>query len=166
MQLWRLDIVGGVFFAIGRECKLITGIDDHSRCVLIGKWSSSPPAEVLFERICREKGISQRPTKRRSPTPLENRTVAQSLASGAPRPRHPVREPRSRPSTSPGQLSHAIDRLGSDNPDVQTGAAPPGHIDDLRRPARPRLCGVNLRGANLIDADLTGVIADESTIWP
>lgn len=29
MQLWQLDIMGGVFLADGRKCKLVTGIDDH-----------------------------------------------------------------------------------------------------------------------------------------
>ncbi|MGA9692743.1 MAG: IS481 family transposase [Pseudonocardiaceae bacterium] len=34
MQLWQLDIVGGVFLLDGTECKVVTGVDDHSRfCV-------------------------------------------------------------------------------------------------------------------------------------
>jgi transposase InsO family protein len=35
MHLWQLDIVGGVPLADGRECKLVTGLDDHSRFVVI-----------------------------------------------------------------------------------------------------------------------------------
>ena len=35
MHLWQLDIVGGVPLADGRECKMVTGIDDHSRFVVI-----------------------------------------------------------------------------------------------------------------------------------
>lgn len=35
MHLWQLDIVGGIQLADGRECKLVTGIDDHSRFVVI-----------------------------------------------------------------------------------------------------------------------------------
>jgi transposase len=31
MALWQLDIVGGVFLADGREVKVVTGVDDHSR---------------------------------------------------------------------------------------------------------------------------------------
>jgi hypothetical protein len=92
--------------ADGRECKTVTGIDDHSRYIVIaavvviptgmavvkafvaamrrygvpsevltdngkqftGRFTRPYPAEVLFERICRENGISQRLTKRRSPT--------------------------------------------------------------------------------------------------
>lgn len=35
MALWQLDIVGGVFLADGREVKIVTGVDDHSRyCVI------------------------------------------------------------------------------------------------------------------------------------
>ena len=106
MPLWQLDIVGGVPLADGRRCKLVTGIDDHSRFVVIaqvvavpsgravcetftaamrrygvpsevltdngaqftGRHNRPQPVEVLFERICRENGISQRRTKPRSPT--------------------------------------------------------------------------------------------------
>ena len=35
MQLWQLDIVGGVLLTDGTECKVVTGVDDHSRfCVI------------------------------------------------------------------------------------------------------------------------------------
>jgi hypothetical protein len=35
MQLWQLDIVGGIRLADGSEVKLVSGIDDHSRyCVI------------------------------------------------------------------------------------------------------------------------------------
>lgn len=106
MQLWQIDIMGGVFLADGRECKVVTGIDDHSRFVVMatvvadpgaravcavftaamaaygvpsevltdngkqftGRFTKPYPAEVLFERICRENGITTRLTKPRSPT--------------------------------------------------------------------------------------------------
>lgn len=106
MQLWQLDLVGGVFLAGGRECKMLTGIDDHSRFVVIatvvavpsgravcegflaalrrygipsevltdngkqftGRFTKPRPAEVLFEKTCREHGITARLTKPRSPT--------------------------------------------------------------------------------------------------
>jgi hypothetical protein len=106
MHLWQLDLVGGVPLADGRECKMVTGIDDHSRFVVIasvvavpsagavcsaftaamrrygvpfevltdngkqftGRHTRPQPVEVLFERICRENGITQRLTKPRSPT--------------------------------------------------------------------------------------------------
>jgi transposase InsO family protein len=35
MSLWQMDIMGGVWLEDGIECKLVTGIDDHSRyCVV------------------------------------------------------------------------------------------------------------------------------------
>lgn len=106
MHLWQLDIVGGVPLADGRSCKLLTGIDDHSRFVVLaavlvvpsgravceaftaamrrygvpsevltdngkqftGRHTRPQPVEVLFERVCRENGITPRLTKPRSPT--------------------------------------------------------------------------------------------------
>jgi hypothetical protein len=34
MALWQLDLVGGIYLADGRECKVLSGIDDHSRYVV------------------------------------------------------------------------------------------------------------------------------------
>lgn len=106
MHLWQLDLVGGIQLTGGRECKMLTGIDDHSRFVVVaavlerpsgaavceafttamGRWGAPfevltdngkqftgrftrpLPVEVLFERTCREYGITARLTKRRSPT--------------------------------------------------------------------------------------------------
>jgi transposase InsO family protein len=106
MQLWQLDVTASAFLADGREVKIVTGLDDHSRyCVIAravlratarpvcrafvdamavcgvpeevltdngtvftGRFIKPRPAEVLFERICRENGITQRLTRPRSPT--------------------------------------------------------------------------------------------------
>jgi transposase InsO family protein len=106
MHLWQLDLVGGIFLVDGRECKMLTGIDDHSRFIVVaavlavpsgravadaflaamriygvpaevltdnGKQFTGPftrprPAEVLFERVCRENGITAKLTKPYSPT--------------------------------------------------------------------------------------------------
>jgi hypothetical protein len=35
MELWQLDVTASLFLADGRECKIITGIDDHSRFCII-----------------------------------------------------------------------------------------------------------------------------------
>jgi transposase InsO family protein len=35
MELWQLDIVGGVLLADGSEAKVVTGVDDHSRFAVI-----------------------------------------------------------------------------------------------------------------------------------
>ncbi len=34
MELWQMDVVGGIVLADGREAKVLTGIDDHSRFVV------------------------------------------------------------------------------------------------------------------------------------
>ena len=31
MEFWQMDVVGGLLLADGTECKILTGIDDHSR---------------------------------------------------------------------------------------------------------------------------------------
>ena len=105
MELWQLDVMGGIWLVDGRELKAVTGIDDHSRfCVMAGlveranaravcriftaalaRYGSPEelltdngkvftgrlgphPAEVLFDRICREQGITHRLTGVRCPT--------------------------------------------------------------------------------------------------
>ncbi|MFD6664467.1 IS481 family transposase [Micromonospora chalcea] len=106
MELWQLDIVGGIRLADGGEAKVVTGFDDHSRfCVIAqvvrratgravclaftealqrfgapeevltdngkqftGRFNQPRPAEVMFERVCRENGIVARNTKPRTPT--------------------------------------------------------------------------------------------------
>ena len=106
MALWQLDLVGGIYLADGRECKLLSGIDDHSRFVVCaavlavpsgravadaftaamraygvpsevltdngkqftGRFTKPRPAEVLFERVCREHGITAKLTGPYSPT--------------------------------------------------------------------------------------------------
>jgi transposase InsO family protein len=105
MELWQMDIVGGVLLADGSECKVLTGVDDHSRfCVCAGimvRATARPvcgflaqaferhgvpeeiltdngkvftgrfslkPVEVLFDKICRENGITHRLTAPASPT--------------------------------------------------------------------------------------------------
>jgi transposase InsO family protein len=106
MALWQLDLLGGIYLADGRECKLLSGIDDHSRYVVAaavlavpsaravadaftaamkaygvpaevltdngkqftGRFTKPRPAEVLFERVCREHGITAKLTRPYSPT--------------------------------------------------------------------------------------------------
>lgn len=106
MQLWQMDVMGGVLLDDGTELKVVTGVDDHSRfCVaaglvrratskavcdvllaalrthgipdeiltdngkvFTGRFTFPQPVEVLFDRICRENGISHRHTAVRSPT--------------------------------------------------------------------------------------------------
>jgi len=127
MELWQMDIVGGILLADGREVKVVTGIDDHSRFVVIAKvvvratgravclafaealerfgvpgevltdngkqftarFGTGRPAEVLFDRICRENGIVHRLTKPRSPTTTGkierfHQTLRRELLDGCP----------------------------------------------------------------------------------
>jgi transposase len=132
MHLWQLDLVGAIYLADGRECKMLTGIDDHPRFVVIaavlavpsgravadaflaamrvhgvpaevltdngkqftGRFTKGRAAEVLFERVCRENGITGKLTR-----PLltdhdrEDRTLASDVAPGIARCRRPVRGP-------------------------------------------------------------------------
>ena len=47
MHLWQLDLVGGVPLADGRECKMVTGIDDHSRFVVIAAVVAVPSGRAV-----------------------------------------------------------------------------------------------------------------------
>ncbi len=105
MELWQMDVVGGILLDDATECKVLTGIDDHSRfCVCAGVMVRATaravcgffaqalerygvpeeiltdngkvftnrfgltPTEVLFDKICRENGITHRLTAPASPT--------------------------------------------------------------------------------------------------
>lgn len=51
MELWQMDIVGGVALADGSEAKIVTGIDDHSRfCVsayVVARATARPTCDAL-----------------------------------------------------------------------------------------------------------------------
>jgi transposase InsO family protein len=49
MQLWQLDLAGGVPLADGREAKLVTGIDDHSRFLVISAVVAVPSGRAVCE---------------------------------------------------------------------------------------------------------------------
>jgi transposase InsO family protein len=105
MQLWQMDVMGGVLLEDGTDLMVVTGVDDHSRfCVAAGLVERATAravcevfkaamlchgvpdevltdngkvftgrfgthkAEVMFDRMCRENGISHRLTAPRSPT--------------------------------------------------------------------------------------------------
>ena len=60
MQLWQLDIVGGVMLADGVECKVVTGVDDHSRYCVI----AAVVPRATGRAVCR---LFRRPALRRDP---------------------------------------------------------------------------------------------------
>ena len=57
MELWQMDVMGGVRLEGGRELKLVSGIDDHSRfCVsakLVWRATARPVCEALLEALAR-----------------------------------------------------------------------------------------------------------------
>jgi len=57
MELWQMDVMGGVLLSGGRECKIVTGIDDHSRfCVcatLTPRATSRPVCEAFAAALGR-----------------------------------------------------------------------------------------------------------------
>ena len=124
MELWQMDVVGGVLTDAGVEAKILTGIDDHSRFIVCagvmaratlrpvcahlvralevhgvpeeiltdnGKVFTNrfgkTDSETLFDRICRENGITHRLTAPRSPTTTGkierfHRTLRQEFLTG------------------------------------------------------------------------------------
>jgi len=124
MELWQMDVVGGVLTEAGVEAKILTGIDDHSRFIVCsgvmaratlrpvcahllsalerhgvpdeiltdnGKVFTNrfgkTDSETMFDRICRENGITHRLTAPRSPTTTGkierfHRTLRQEFLTG------------------------------------------------------------------------------------
>lgn len=57
MELWQMDVMGGVLLADGAELKAITGIDDHSRFCVMAKLTpratARPVCDALLEALSR-----------------------------------------------------------------------------------------------------------------
>lgn len=57
MELWQLDVMGRLHLADGRECKVVTGIDDHSRFVVcakvVARATARPVCAALVEALHR-----------------------------------------------------------------------------------------------------------------
>lgn len=57
MELWQMDVVGGVHLSDGTEVKVITGIDDNSRFVVcatvVARATARPVCEALLEALAR-----------------------------------------------------------------------------------------------------------------
>ncbi|HUG07804.1 MAG TPA: IS481 family transposase [Acidimicrobiia bacterium] len=57
MELWQMDVMGGVFLADGTELKVVTGLDDHSRfCVsarVVRRATAKPVCDALAEAMRR-----------------------------------------------------------------------------------------------------------------
>jgi transposase InsO family protein len=62
MELWQFDVVGGVLLADGRQCKALTGIDDHSRfvvCAGLMLRATSRAVCAHFAEAMRRHGVPQ-----------------------------------------------------------------------------------------------------------
>src|SRR5437588_6412053 len=60
MELWQLDVVGGVLLADGAQAKILTGVDDHSRyCVAAGLMTRAIARAVcgVFAESLRAHGV-------------------------------------------------------------------------------------------------------------
>jgi transposase InsO family protein len=57
MELWQMDVVGGVHVVGGAEVKVVTGIDDNSRFVVcakvVGRATARPVCEALLDALAR-----------------------------------------------------------------------------------------------------------------
>jgi transposase InsO family protein len=57
MELWQMDVMGGVYLVDGSELKVVTGIDDHSRfCVsamVVRRATARPVCDALAEAMRR-----------------------------------------------------------------------------------------------------------------
>lgn len=55
MQLWQMDVMGGVMLADGAELEVVTGVDDHSRSFiaagLVMRATSKTVCEVLVAAL-------------------------------------------------------------------------------------------------------------------
>jgi transposase-like protein len=53
MELWQMDIVGGIRLADGGEAKVVTGVDDHSRfCVIATVVRRATGSAAARGRVC------------------------------------------------------------------------------------------------------------------
>jgi transposase InsO family protein len=62
MELWQMDVVGGVLLAEGRECKVLTGLDDHSRFVVCAGLMLRATSRAVcshFAQAMRRHGVPQ-----------------------------------------------------------------------------------------------------------
>src|SRR5438093_5714384 len=62
MELWQMDVVGGVLLTDGRDCKIITGIDGHARfvvCAGVMARATSRAVCAHFASAMRRHGVPQ-----------------------------------------------------------------------------------------------------------
>jgi transposase InsO family protein len=167
MELWQMDVMGGVMLDDGRELKAVTAIDDQSRyglaVGLVGRATARPvcevsagllqrfgvpqeiltdngkvftgryasrPAEVLFDKICRENGITHRLTAPRSPattgkTGRFHGTLRRDFLNGKTFPDLP---------TAQAAINTWLEEYNTDRPHQSLGRRPPAERFAARQP--------------------------------
>ena len=131
MELWQMDVMGRVHLADGRELKVITGIDDHSRFVVcakvVARATARPVCAALVEAL-RRHGVPEQIL-------TDNGKVFTARFGLGPGPvlfdrvchdngiRHLLTAPYRRPR--PGRLSGCIRRSGPSSSPTTTAVMPP-----------------------------------------
>jgi hypothetical protein len=63
MELWQMDVVGGVHLVDGTEIKVVTGIDDNSRFVVSAKVVARATARPVCEALLDALGLTACPSR-------------------------------------------------------------------------------------------------------
>ena len=77
MELWQMDIVGGVKIVGGSEAKIVSGVDDHSRFCI----SAQVVARATARPTCDALGLAMRPYPVEAVVPLWVKLVDGSLCA-------------------------------------------------------------------------------------
>jgi transposase InsO family protein/uncharacterized glyoxalase superfamily protein PhnB len=62
MQLWQMDVMGGVHLSDGSEVKVVTGLDDHSRfvvCAQVVRRAAAHPVCQALQQALRRHGVPE-----------------------------------------------------------------------------------------------------------
>jgi transposase InsO family protein len=62
MELWQMDVMGGVHLSDGSEVKVVTGIDDHSRfivCAQVVRRATAGPVCAALQQALRSHGVPE-----------------------------------------------------------------------------------------------------------
>ena len=77
MELWQMDVMGGVLLTDGTELKIVTGIDDHSRFCVIARLAERATARPVCDALL--EGLSHHGCPNRF-----SRTTPRSSREGSP----------------------------------------------------------------------------------
>ncbi len=63
MELWQLDVLGGIRLSDGTQLSVVTGIDDHSRFCVIAKLASRATARPVCDALIKLCPATERPSR-------------------------------------------------------------------------------------------------------